>query len=252
MMDKIIFEEKNLTYSWTEFFGWNWTLSPGLRWNSVSKTLPWSDSFSSRLNCRCDKASYPKNVVLCFPSLMEPSCWRTNFHTSISSRTLPMCGRVTLGDQVRRLTTPQKRLALRGTPVSDVYFAFSFTKTRGADIKVGNEMNTRKRVAAQRLKKKNTLELFGKPQVKQGWDGREILTFPTASWLSVVSHTGADHSPWGTGGLSGAPHLDRGGAGGAGGLLPPACNTLGLSHLDQATFPHSLRVGARITFLPTG
>lgn len=78
-----------------------------------------------------------------------------------------MGGIVTLGDKVRRLTTPQKRLALRGTPVSDVNFTFSFTKTRGADIKGGNEMNTRKRVAARRLKKK-TLEMFWKPQVKQG------------------------------------------------------------------------------------
>lgn len=54
---------------------------------------------------------------------------------------LLMCGSLSLGDRVRRLTTPQKRSALRGTPVSDVYFTFSFTKTRWPDIKGGNEMN---------------------------------------------------------------------------------------------------------------
>lgn len=56
----------------------------------------------------------------------------------------------------------------------------------------------------------------------------------------------------GTGGLCRASHLDRGGAGGAGGLLSPVCNTLGLSHFYQAIFPRLLRVGARITFPPMG
>lgn len=66
---------------------------------------------------------------------------------------LLICSIFTLGAKATGLTTPQKRSPLRGTPVSDVYFTFSSTKTRGVDIKGENEMDTSKRVAAHRLKK---------------------------------------------------------------------------------------------------
>lgn len=135
MMDKIILEEKNLTYSWMEFFGWNWKLCPGLGCNSVSKVLPQSDSFSSGLNCRRDRASYPKHKALGYLSPVEPLCWRTNLsqqhwpcwcvaisHLVIESEGSPLLRRDWLLGERQCL----KFLSL-----------FSFTKTRGPDIKGG-------------------------------------------------------------------------------------------------------------------
>lgn len=69
-----------------------------------------------------------------------------------SSRKLLIGSTFTLYDRATRLTTLEKRLALRGTPASDVYFTFCFTRARGTDIKGENEIDSREKVAACRLK----------------------------------------------------------------------------------------------------
>ena len=57
--------------------------------------------------------------------------------------------------------TALKRPALRGTPVSDVYFTFSSTKTRGGDIKEENERDTKESSCTWIIKKKRKHKLTG-------------------------------------------------------------------------------------------
>lgn len=73
---------------------------------------------------------------------------------------LLICSIFTLGAKATGLMTPPKRLALRGTPVSNVYFTFSSTKTRGADIKEENERDTKESSCTWIKKKNKTLELL--------------------------------------------------------------------------------------------
>ena len=99
--------------------------------------------------------------------------------------------------------SPLLRKTLRGTPASEVYFTFSSTKTRGADIKGENETDSRKKVAAHSF-----LETTG--------HGSETTSSPGATWErnAYVSdsvsprgglHTTAEHSPWAQASLQ-SPH----------------------------------------------
>ena len=75
--------------------------------------------------------------------------------------------------------TPPKRLALRGTPVSDVYFTFSSTKTRGADIKEENERDTKESSFTwiKKQNKKKHWNCFRNHKLTRGEMGEEFLHF---------------------------------------------------------------------------
>ena len=105
--------------------------------------------------------------------------------------------------------TALKRPALRGAPVSDVYFTFSSTKTRGGDIKEENERDTKESSCTWIIKKKRKHKL----------DGRGIRHF----WQ--------DHPSWSSAHWSGAQHV------GTAPAEPPHLGRVGAGCLAQLCFP---------------
>jgi len=90
---------------------------------------------------------------------------------------LLICSIFTLGAKATGLMTPPKRLALRRTPVSNVYFTFSSTKTRGADIKEENERDTKENNCTWIKKKTKHWNCFRNHKLTRGETGEEFLHF---------------------------------------------------------------------------
>lgn len=135
---------------------------------------------------------------------------------------LLICSIFTLGAKATGLMTPPKRLAFRGTPVSDVYFTISSTKTRRADIKEENERDT-KESSCTWIKKKHW-KCFRNPKLTRGEVGEKFLHFWAASSLSGLCPL--EQSTCGES-LCGAPTSGQSGSWLRGPALLPACKAFG-------------------------